>query len=124
CRQSGDIFTFLVEKEGLSFPEAVERLAQEAGLAMPKQTPADEACEARRASLYDVMEMAALFFEAQLQAARGYLADRGVPAGVQQAFRLGFAPDERQALRGHLAEKNVTLEQMIEAGLVVSGDDV
>jgi DNA primase len=129
CRQSGDIFTFLVEKEGLSFPEAVERLAEEAGLAMPKQEPADEAREARRASLYDVVEMAAGFFEAQLQSARGakargYLADRGVPASVQQTFRLGFAPDERQALRGHLAEKSVTLEQMIEAGLLVSGDDI
>ena len=129
CKQSGDIFTFLVEKEGLSFPEAVERLAQDAGLALPQQTPADEAREARRGSLYDVMETAALFFEAQLQAARGakargYLADRGVPASVQQAFRLGFAPEDRQALRAHLAEKHVTLEQMIEAGLVISGDDV
>jgi DNA primase len=129
CRQAGDIFTFLVEKEGLSFPEAVERLAQEAGVPLPKSSAGDEEREARRASLYDVMEMAAAFFEAELQSARGsrargYLSDRGLSASVQQIFRLGYAPDDRQALRGHLAQKNVTLEQMIEAGLVVAGEDI
>ncbi|HEY7765589.1 MAG TPA: DNA primase [Aestuariivirgaceae bacterium] len=129
CRQSGDIFTFLIEKEGLSFPEAVERLAQEAGLPMPKPAPGDEERENRRSSLYDVMEMAAAFFEAELQSARGarargYLADRGISPSIQQDFRLGYAPDDRQALRSRLAEKNVKLEQMIEAGLLVSGEDI
>jgi DNA primase len=129
CRQTGDIFTFLVQKEGLSFPEAVERLAQEAGIALPKQTEADEERASRRASLYDVMEMAAAFYEAELQSARGarargYLSDRGLSAAVQQGFGLGYAPDDRQALRSHLAQKNVTLEQMIEAGLVISGEDI
>jgi DNA primase len=129
CRQTGDIFTFLVEKEGLSFPEAVEQLAREAGVPLPKPTAADEEREARRASLYDVMEMAAAFFEAELQSARGsrargYLSDRGVTPVVQQAFRLGYAPDDRQALRSHLAERNVSLEQMIEAGLLISGEDI
>jgi DNA primase len=126
CRQSGDIFTFVIEKEGLSFPEAVERLAQEAGLPVPKPTPGDEERENRRSSLYEVMEMAAAFFEAELQSARarGYLSDRGITPTLQQDFRLGYAPDDRQALRGHLADKQVTLEQMIEAGLVVSGEDI
>ena len=129
CKQTGDIFTFLIEKEGVSFTEAVERLAHDAGLDIPKPTQEDQEREVLRASLYDVMEMAAAFFEVQLQSAkgakaRGYLSDRGLPQGVQQSFRLGYAPDDRQALRSHLAEKNVTLEQMIEAGLVVSGDDI
>src|SRR3990170_4901616 len=66
CKASGDHFTFLVEKEGLSFPEAVERLAAEAGLPVPKSTPGDEAREQRRTSLYDVMELAARHFEAEL----------------------------------------------------------
>ncbi len=75
------------------------------------------------------MEMAAAFFEAELQSARGsrargYLSDRGLSPSVQQVFRLGYAPDDRQALRGHLAQKNVTLEQMIEAGLVIAGEDI
>ena len=70
CKASGDIFTFLVEKEGLSFPEAVERLAADAGLKMPELTPDDAARERRRASLYDVMEHAARFFAEALQATR------------------------------------------------------
>jgi DNA primase len=129
CKASGDIFTFLVEKEGLSFPEAVERLASEAGLPMPVVSEAEQRREEQRASLYDVMEMAAAFFEAELQAARGsrargYLADRQLTPAVQKEFRLGYAPDDRSALRTHLAEKGVTLEQMAEAGLVISGEDI
>ena len=129
CKASGDIFTFLVEKEGLSFPEAVERLAQEAGLPMPVVSEADQQREQQRASLYDVMEMAAKFFEAELQAARGsrargYLADRQLSPAIQKEFRLGYAPDDRSALRSHLADKGVAVEQMAEAGLVISGDDI
>ena len=129
CKASGDIFTFLVEKEGLSFPEAVERLAQEAGLPMPVMSEAQQQREEQRASLYDVMEMAAKFFEAELQSprgsrARGYLADRQLSPAIQKEFRLGYSPDDRQALRSHLADKGVTVEQMAEAGLVISGDDI
>jgi DNA primase len=129
CKASGDIFTFLVEKEGLSYREAIERLAEEAGLAMPVVSEAEQQREERRASLYDVMELAARFFEAELQSprgsrARGYLADRQLSAAVQKEFRLGYAPDDRQALRSHLADKDITVEQMAEAGLVISGDDI
>ncbi|WP_119389622.1 DNA primase [Taklimakanibacter lacteus] len=129
CKASGDIFTFLTEKEGLSFPEAVERLAQEAGLPMPQVSEEDERREKLRTTLYDVMELAAKFFEEMLQSAkgaraRGYLADRGLSVAIQQEFRLGFAPDDRSALRTRLADKGVTVEQMAEAGLVVTGDDI
>ncbi|HLF20957.1 MAG TPA: DNA primase, partial [Aestuariivirga sp.] len=129
CKASGDIFTFLVEKEGASFPEAVERLAMEAGLPLPQLSEADVEREEIRASLYDVMEIAAKFFEAELQSARGakargYLSDRQLSPPIQKEFRLGFAPDGRSALRSHLAEKNVTLEQMVEAGLVIAGEDI
>ncbi|WP_421694474.1 DNA primase [Aestuariivirga sp.] len=129
CKASGDIFTFLVEKEGVSFPEAVERLAQEAGLPMPQLSDADQQREEQRASLYDVMEIAAKFFEAELQAARGsrargYLADRQLSPAVQKEFRLGYAPDDRSALRNHLAEKGIDVPQMAEAGLVIAGDDI
>jgi DNA primase len=129
CKQSGDIFTFLVEKEGAAFPEAVERLAAEAGLAMPVVSEDDVKREEVRASLYDVMEIAAKFFEAELQSARGarargYLSDRQLTAAIQKEFRLGYGPDDRHALRDHLASKNVSVEQMAEAGLVISGDDI
>ena len=63
----GDIFTFLMETEGLSFPEAVERLAGEAGVALPTVGREERAEEVRRKTLHDVMELATAFFEASLQ---------------------------------------------------------
>jgi DNA primase len=96
---------------------------------MPQLTEADVRREERRASLYDVLEIAATFFEAELQSARGakargYLADRQLTPAIQKEFRLGYGPDDRSALRSHLASKNVTVEQMAEAGIVISGADV
>ena len=125
----GDIFTFLMETEGLSFPEAVERLAAEAGVALPKLTQEDRAEEVKRRSLYDVMELAAEFFEASLQGrlgmkARDYLAGRSLSRETQQRFRIGYAPPERYALRDHLAGKGVPIDMMEEAGLLVTGEDV
>lgn len=125
----GDIFTFLQETEGLSFPEAVERLAAEAGVVLPKLTREDRAEEIKRNSLYDVLEMAAEFFMASLQGrfgmkARDYLAGRSLSRETQERFRIGYAPPERYALRDHLAGKGVPLEMMEEAGLLYSGEDV
>src|SRR3990167_5534463 len=63
----GDIFSFVMETEGLSFPEAVQKLAADAGVPMPEQTREDRAREARQASLHDVMEAACRWFELQLR---------------------------------------------------------
>ncbi|WP_230534153.1 DNA primase [Microvirga roseola] len=125
----GDIFTFLMETEGLSFPEAVERLAGEAGVPLPRLTREDRAEEVRRKSLHDVMELATEFFEASLQGrfgakARDYLAGRSLSRETQGRFRIGYAPPEQHALRDHLAGKGVPVEMMIEAGLLISGEDV
>ncbi len=125
----GDIFTFLMETEGLSFPEAVERLAAEAGVALPKPSPEARAEGDRRKSLYDVVELAAAFFEGELQGragvrARDYLARRGLGVETQRRFRLGYAPPDRFALRDHLATKGVAVEHMVEAGLLVTGEEV
>jgi DNA primase len=125
----GDIFTFVMETDGLSFPEAVERLAGEAGVAMPQRTAEAERREAQRKSLIDVMDLAAAYFEDKLQspegaAARGYLVDRGLSTKTQQEFRMGFAPADRRALKTHLAGHDVTVEQMVAAGLVIAGEDI
>jgi len=125
----GDIFTFLMETEGLSFPEAVERLAAEAGVALPKPSREDRAEETRRRTLYDVMELASQFYEKALQGrfgvkARDYLAARGLSPDTQQRFRIGYAPPDRFSLRDHLAERGIPLEMMVEAGLLVTGDDI
>ena len=125
----GDAFAFLMETEGLTFPEAVERLAGMAGLQMPRPSQADAAQDKKRASLIDVVAMAARLFEANLQQpigakARGYLADRGLGAPVQQRFGLGYSSSERFHLRDALAALGVGVEAMIEAGLLVHGEDI
>ena len=86
----GDIFTFLMETEGLSFPESVERLAAEAGVALPQQSAESRETSERRRDLYEVMELACQFFERQLQAgagqaARDYLARRDILGSVTPA---------------------------------------
>jgi DNA primase len=129
CGVSGDHFRFLVELDGISFPEAVERLAAQAGLAMPVLTAQDREREQKRATLHDVMEMATAWFESHLQGAAGakarsYLRDRGLSARTQQTFRLGYAPDSRNGLKEHLASKGVTGEQMEACGLVRAGPDI
>ncbi len=129
CGVSGDHFRFLSELDGLGFPEAVERIADMAGVPMPARDEAEEQRERQRASLHDVMEMAAAFFQQQLQAAvgakaRAYLRDRGLTPATQQKFRLGFAPDSRNALKEHLAGKGVAKDQIEACGLVRFGDDI
>ena len=103
CKASGDVFYFLVEKQGLKFHEAVEQLASEAGLPMPQFSEDEVEREQVRASLYDVMEIAATFFQAELQTARGakargYLADRDLGLSIQKEFGIGYSPDDRSAL--------------------------
>ena len=125
----GDIFGFVMETEGVAFPEAVERLAQLAGVPLPKVTHEDEQRDARRKTLHDVMELAAKFFEATLASragakARGYLADRSLDPATQIKFRLGYATNERFALKEHLGSHGIPVEDMVEAGLLVSGDDI
>ena len=125
----GDIFTFVMETEGVSFPEAVERLAAEAGVALPAISREASEAESRRKSLHEVMELASAYFEAQLYgragaAARDYLARRGLSGDIQRRFRIGYATPERYALRDHLAAKGVAAEVMVELGLLVSGEDV
>ncbi|MEX2128964.1 MAG: DNA primase [Xanthobacteraceae bacterium] len=125
----GDQFRFLMETEGLSFPDAVERLAGMAGLPLPKVSPEDEKREERRKTLYEVVELAAKFFEESLQArtgarARGYLADRGLAPETIARFRVGYAPAERFALKEYLGAKKIPVEDMVEAGLLIAGDDI
>jgi DNA primase len=127
--KNGNIFDFVMLTEGVTFPEAVERLAQQAGMPLPKVSYEEEAREQRRKTLHDVVELAARFFEATLASragarARGYLADRGIDPATQVAFRLGYAPSERFALKEHLGKEGVPVEDMVAAGLLIGGDDI
>jgi DNA primase len=127
--KNGNIFDFLMQTEGVSFPEAVERLAGMAGLSLPAVTPDAARHEARRKTLHDVMELAAKFFESTLASrfgakARGYLADRTISPATQVQFRLGYAPSDRFALKEHLGGQGIPVEDMIETGLLIGGDDI
>src|ERR1700761_1002272 len=113
----GNIFDFVMLTEGVSFPEAVERLAQQAGVPLPVASPEAEAREERRKTLHDIVELAAKFFETTLAArggarGRGYLADRGLAPATQLKFRLGYAPAEQYALKEHLGAAKVSVADM------------
>src|SRR6476646_2468979 len=127
--KNGSIFDFVMESEGVTFPEAVERLAQMAGVPLPKISREDEARAERRKTLHDVMEIAAKFFQDTLASrtgakARGYLADRGLDPATQLKFRMGYAPSERFALKEHLGSHGISVDDMVETGLLISGDDI
>ncbi|MDI1263597.1 MAG: DNA primase [bacterium] len=125
----GNIFDFVMETEGVSFPEAVERLASMAGMALPAVTPDAARHEQRRKTLHDVMELAAKFFADTLASrngakARGYLGDRAITPATQLQFRLGYALPDRFALKEHLGAQGISTEDMVEAGLLIGGEDI
>ncbi len=128
CGKHGSVFDFVMETEGLSFPESVEKLAQEAGMQIPVQSPqAAERAEAQ-AGLIGVMEQAAKFFENQLageggKSARAYLRDRGVGKAAMGGFRLGLGPNNRTALKQYMLTREVPEDQLVEAGLLIRPDD-
>ncbi|WOC16963.1 DNA primase [Pseudochrobactrum sp. MP213Fo] len=129
CGVTGDHFRFLTDLEGLSFPEAVTRIADMAGVPMPVMDAEQQRREEKRGTLYDVLEMAAQFFEDQLQAsngakARSYLRDRGLSAQTQAEFRIGYAPEGRNILKEYLAAKGASREQIEASGMVVYGEGI
>src|SRR5258707_11166882 len=118
-----------METEGVGFAEAVEGLASMAGMPLPAVTPDAARHEQRRKTLHDVMDLAAKFFADTLASrggakARGYLADRAISPSVQVQFRIGYAPGERFALKEHLGAQGIPVEDMVEAGLLIAGDDI
>jgi DNA primase len=127
--QNGDIFKFVMLTEGLSFPEAVERLAEEAGLPVPKAGPREIEQEDERARLHALLQASERFFEAQLAGsggaeARRYLDRRGLAADTIARFRLGYAPNARSALKEHLAKAGFSAADMVASGMLVAGEDI
>ena len=120
----GDAISFLMEVEGLSFPEAVERLAGLAGMDMPKVDPrAEERAKENKATI-SWMERAQEFFAKSLMRdvgteARDYLKGRGLTRTAAEKFGIGYAPDSFKALRDELIQQGASDAKLIEAGLLV-----
>jgi DNA primase len=128
CGEHGSVFDFVMQTEGLSFPEAVEKLAGEAGLEIPQDSPEERERQQQRQTLYDVTEQAARFFERQLHSPGGkpafdYLKGRGFTDDTIKRFRLGFAPDGRGVMKEALAAEGIDEGRMIAAGMIIQPDD-
>ena len=124
CGENGSAIDFVMKTDGLSFPEAVERLALNAGMEIPRDTPEERSRQEKRKTLIDVTDAACRFFERQLRMPEGrtafeYLHNRGIDDGTIGRFRLGFSPDTRGALKAALAREGFAEELMIEAGLLI-----
>ncbi len=128
CGAHGDAIGFLMQHDGLDFMTAVERLAGEAGLPVPRPDPAERERQQRQATLVEVLEAAARAFEAALdgpdgRAARAYLDGRGVAPATRQRFRLGYAPGDGRGLLDRLTADGADPAMLIEAGLLRPGQD-
>jgi len=124
----GDAISFFMEVEGLSFPEAVERLAEMAGVEMPKADPQAEQRAARNKKTISWMEQAQIFFEKSLyrdvgSAARDYLKGRGLTKTAAENFGMGFAPNHFSALKDELMQQGASAKMLIEAGLIIEPED-
>ena len=128
CGAHGDVIGFIMRSENLSFPEAVERLARDAGLDVPVTSPEERQRAKRQATLLDAVEAACAFFERQLRSAQGrpaleYLRRRGLDDATVARFRLGYAPESRSALKSALVGETITEAMLVEAGLLIRPDD-
>lgn len=122
CGAHGDVIGFVMQAESATFPEAVEALARQAGLEVPAQSPEEREKVERQATLQAAMDAACAFFEEQLHGLEGrdarlYLEGRGLDLATMRRFRLGFAPDRRDALQRALM-KRFPEALLIEGGLV------
>ncbi|WP_085308230.1 DNA primase [Planktotalea arctica] len=122
CQAKGDAISFVRETENVGFMEAIEILAGEAGMEVPKRDPQAQEKADERTELAAVMEQAVQFFRLQLLTggaadARGYLERRGLDDAALQRFEVGFAPDAWQGLWDHLSGKGISGEQILAAGL-------
>jgi len=128
CGAHGSAFDFVMNTENIGFPEAVEQLAGEVGMEVPRQSPQAAEAARRSATLHEVMEKATAWFAEQLRShagsdAQAYLKRRGVSAEAIGGYRLGFAPTGRTLLKDALLARGATEEQLVETGLVVKPDD-
>jgi len=127
CNTGGDVFSFIMKKEGIDFGEALRLMAQRAGVSLPsKSEPSAKKEEKER--LYQVNEAAAQYFHNLLvssqagEKVRSYVASRGLSPETIISFQLGFSPNSWEALKQYLMERGYTEGELLTAGLIIEGE--
>lgn len=128
CGQHGDAISFVMQTQGLGFMEAIEQLAGEAGLDVPKPTPAAAEAERVRHSLQEVLSAAEASYRRRLRLPEGaraldYLRGRGLTEETIDSFGLGWSGEGRGALAADLAREGIPPDLLLEAGLMRPGDE-
>ncbi len=123
CGAHGDVVGFTMQYENLGFMEAVEQLAAQAGLDVPKATPQEREKSERQKTYYEILDICTKWFEDQLFApennfAYQYLKNRGLSDEIIRSFRLGFAPEDRDVFVTAMKAKNIPMQVLKEVGMV------
>lgn len=127
CGKGGNVFHFVMSKQGLSFPEAIRMLAERAGVPLPEDEIKDPEAQlrfSRKESAYKVMEIAALYYRNQLKQSNGqstysYFISRGFDNDIQELFGLGYSPDSWTQTLQYLTEEGFSEQAMEDAGLIL-----
>lgn len=129
CNRGGDIFTFVMELEGLDFRTALEELARQAGVQLRPQTPQEAQAQSEADRLRELVGVAAEYYHTllmtspQAEAARTYLKQRGFTRETAETFQLGYSLDAWDALRTHLMGQGYSIEEQVKAGMLVQRED-
>jgi len=129
CNEGGDLFNFVMKREGWDFPEALRHLAERAGVTLQEYTPEQQEQVEENEHLREILSMAVTFFQHQLrntkagQGALDYLYDRQLTDETIDTFALGYAPDSWDALTNYLQSREITQENLLAAGLVSERED-
>lgn len=126
CNEGGDMFDFVMKIEGVEFPEALEMLADKAGVEVKKPDPEKTS---KKQKFYEMYQLAAKFFQTQLKKskrgkkAQKYLLSRGINKESIKKWQLGYSPDSWQSLSEFLVSKGFKRDEIVEAGLAIKKDD-
>lgn len=126
CSAHGDAIGFIMRHDRLTYPEAVEHLAREAGIPLPELTREEAQRAEREKTQLGVLETACRWFEQRLNQhapARQYAEKRGLNGDTVRRFRIGYAPEDRSALHQHLLKEGYPQAMQLEAGLIIQPDD-
>lgn len=125
CGTGGDVFSFVMKKEGIDFGQALRLLAQRAGITLSSPEISKSAEDKKRERLFQINEAAAEYYRHLLfntkagEPARAYLSKRKITPETMEKFRLGFSPDSWEALKKFLMSKGYEERELFEAGLII-----